>query len=216
MGGPAGRRAARALQHASQPLRAGFIGSPAMNFADVTLATTMARYGPRRRDSASACRSRSPIASTAVTAARPRSASVPRHPYCRAGRPGRLVLRRRGRGGRTAWFGDPARHAGRQLHFRRVSRPDTAHAGSRSPEARDQSCPAPFVRRPDRGGDLRPHCPHQGNAVNLGPNPGFEHVPLGLALLGERLLEVVAVGRGIERAVGRVWRSSATACPSRP
>ncbi len=134
---------------------AGFIGSPAMNFADVTLAAGhggLWAEAPGLQDrparSAGAARQRSQR--------RPGHGGYPSrgHPYRGSIRPGRIVLRRRGRSGRAARFGDPARHAGRQLDLRRVRRPDAAHAGSRSPEAGDEPRPAASVRRPDRGGDL--------------------------------------------------------------
>src|SRR5436190_6538167 len=38
----------------------------------------------------------------------------------------------------------------------------------------------------------------------LRSGPAIEALPLGLALLLERLLEVVAIRRGVERAVGRI------------
>ena len=135
---------------------AGFIGSPAMNFADVTLADNggqLVAEAPGLRiglPDALAARARAKVGRKAD--ARHPARGHPRRGRRRFGRP---LLRRQRRGGRAARLGDPARHArrpgadGGERRARRckVRAHDKLQAGAQS------RAPAP-VRRQDRSGDL--------------------------------------------------------------
>ena len=159
---------------------AGFIGSPAMNFADVTLSGSDGKLwaeapGPQDRPA------RARIAAPRQRPQRRQGdhghpARGP--PYRRPRRSGRALLRGRGRGDRAAGLGDPARHARRQQHLRRLGRTDAAHQGARA-AASSRSTPTACTcstPRPKRRSSLAP--------CYFGPDPGLDHVPLGLALLG--------------------------------
>ena len=135
---------------------AGFIGSPAMNFADVTLT---AGHGGKVWAEAPGLRiglpDRLANAPTAAAAARPRSASVPRTSISR-GRPTRPNCASTSR---SKWSSSSVRRScstrgSATRTFVASRRPDAAHAGPRPPEAGDEPRPAASVRRPDRGGDL--------------------------------------------------------------
>ena len=95
---------------------AGFIGSPAMNFADVTLAEQRRQAcAPRRRACGSACptrwppRARAKAGRKATLGIRPEDIHI-----AGAADPAGLLLRCRRRGGRAARLGDPARHPRRR------------------------------------------------------------------------------------------------------
>ena len=77
--GAAGRRAARALQRAGQPVCRRLYRLAGDEFRDRQgRARTTVRYGPRTRASASRCRRSSPAGSAAISVRKPRSASVRR------------------------------------------------------------------------------------------------------------------------------------------
>ena len=94
---------------------AGFIGSPAMNFADVTLADNggkPVRRGAGAQDRPARCAGRPrPRQGRPQGHARHPAGG---HPYRGRRRFGRTLLRRRRRGGRAARLGDPARHPRRR------------------------------------------------------------------------------------------------------
>ena len=127
---------------------AGFIGSPAMNFADVTLLGQQRQAvgrGTRPQD-------RPARASRRPLQGRQRRQGDHGHPargpaHRGPGRSGRALLRGRGRGDRAARLGDPARHPRRQQHLRGLGRAHAAHQDARSAEARDQPQPPAPVRR---------------------------------------------------------------------
>ena len=134
---------------------AGFIGSPAMNFADVTLADN----GGRPMAEAPGLQIGLP---GELAAARPRPQRPQRHPrhpsrgspHRGPGRCAGTLLRGHRRGGRAARFGDPARHAGRLGADGGERRADVARARPRQAQARDEARAPPSVRRRDRSGDL--------------------------------------------------------------
>src|SRR5689334_24874065 len=70
----------------------------------------------------------------------------------------------------------------------------------------------------------RPTRPHQADelsayctltARNSGTRPALQAVPLGFALLGLRLLEIVSVRCRIERPIGRIGNHDPFAAPAR-
>ena len=111
---------------------AGFIGSPAMNFANVTVTA-----GERRADRARTRPAHQAAGRDRAAAARPcRPRGHARHPSRGPHRGGRRRSRRpdlqcRGRGGRAARLRDPARHAGRRRHDGGERRADRAGEGAR-------------------------------------------------------------------------------------
>jgi multiple sugar transport system ATP-binding protein len=115
---------------------AGFIGSPSMNFVEVTVAGVRgpagALQGPARD---------------------------PRDPSGRSTRGdrqrlGRLQLRHGRRGRRAARLGDPARPQGRTERHGRARRPDRAREAPGQDAAVDASGARALLRQQDRAGDL--------------------------------------------------------------
>ena len=132
---------------------AGFIGSPAMNFADVTLVENGGKPSPTHRACGSGCPANWPREPAPRPAARRRSASARRTSTSRAPPIRPTLLRGQCRGGRAARLGDPARHAGRPGADGGERRADGAGARSRqaassrsSPSACTCSTPRPKRR----------------------------------------------------------------------
>ena len=118
---------------------AGFIGSPAMNFAEVRIAAENGVAVGRERGSAHQGAGADRAAARTLRrqgsdARRPARGSAHRR---RRRRPG-SELRRRGRGGRAARLGDPARCRGRVDDDGRLGRADRHRQGARNAAPRDQ------------------------------------------------------------------------------
>ncbi len=130
---------------------AGFIGSPAMNFVDVSVSDNgsslwVGNSGLRVKVP-EACTDRvRPYAGKEVTLRNPPRGSAARV-GCRLGRP---ELRQRGRGRRAARFGDPARRQGRAVRDGGGGRADDRHPASGSHPPRAQPGAAAFLRHQDR------------------------------------------------------------------
>ena len=136
---------------------AGFIGSPAMNFADVTV--TEANGALVAENTGLRIKLPDEIAQRlrGHAGTRGHARRAPGGPHRRERRrSGRSVLRCRDRGGRAARLGDPARHEGRRRHDGGERRADREGQGARQAAPRDAAVAAARVRRQDRGGDLRP------------------------------------------------------------
>ena len=134
---------------------AGFIGSPAMNFADVTV--TEANGSLLAENKGLRIKLPDEIAQRAARPCRPRDHArrAPGGPDRRERRrSGRSLLRCRDRGDRAARLGDPARHEGRRRHDGGERRADRAGQGARQAAPRDAAVAAARVRREDRSGDL--------------------------------------------------------------
>ena len=134
---------------------AGFIGSPAMNFADVTLAENGGHPvaeapGPPDRPARRAGRTRPRQGRPQGHARHPAG----RHPSRRRRRLGRPLLRGQRRGRRAARLGDPARHPGRRRDDGGQRRPDDQGPLARQAQAGAQSRPPAPVRRRERSRDL--------------------------------------------------------------
>ena len=136
---------------------AGFIGSPAMNFA--------ARDGDRgeriadRRELRPAHQAAGRDRAAPARPCRPRGHArrAPGGPHRGGRRRSRpSLLRCRDRGGRATRLGNPARHEGRRGRHGGERRADRAGEGARQAAPRDAPVPAARVRRQDRGGDLTP------------------------------------------------------------
>ena len=134
---------------------AGFIGSPAMNFATVTVTeangSLLAENSGLRikLPAETAQRLRGQSAAQVTLGVRPGGPHRRGRRRCR-----RPVLRCRDRGGRAARLGDPARHEGRRGRDGGERRADRAGEGARQAAPRDAAVAAARVRRQDRGGDL--------------------------------------------------------------
>ena len=134
---------------------AGFIGSPAMNFATVTMVDGNGRItaknagleielpGAARRPPARPCR---PAADARHQAGEPAPGG--------RRRPGGADLQLQGRGGGEAGLGDPARRARRQRHHGGRRRPHRARQGAGQLAPRHQPGAPALLRRQDRGGGL--------------------------------------------------------------
>jgi multiple sugar transport system ATP-binding protein len=123
---------------------AGFIGSPAMNFADVTLAQSGGKLWAE---------------APGLRIALPEP--IARRANGHSGNKATLGVRPE-RGGRAARFGDRARHPGRQRRLRGVSRAHDQGPPARQAETHAQSRPAAPVRRPERARDLTARGGHFG------------------------------------------------------
>ena len=181
---------------------AGFIGSPAMNFADrhADRGERIAARRERRPAHQAAGRDRA----TPARPCRPRGHArrPPGGPHRRRRRRSRpSVLRCRDRGGRAARLGNPARHEGRRGRHGGERRADRAGQGARQAAPRHASVQASRLRRQDRGGDLTP----RNRNVFRWPNSSTESynrsVEHGTTLSPPSLSSTPTTTSGISRAI---------------